>query len=398
MPGALRILQVISSISPVRGGPSVAVRNIAKALHRRGIEVDIATTDDDGDDRRLDVPLDGFVDLGGQRVRYFPRQFRRYCASYPLKSWLRRHVDEYDVVHTHGLFSFAPVTAAWHARAAGIPYIMRPAGVLDTWGMTHKSRWVKKTSVRLVEAPLLAGAAAVHFMTDLELRRAAELRLSIRPVVLPLGFDFGTQRVTAAAPLAALEPQGIEGRSVIAYIARIHKIKCVDVLLRAFAGLDSTAVLLIAGDGERALVSDLQALGARLGLGERVKWLGFADSALKRCILSRATVFALPSASENFGVSVIEAMHAGLPVVVTRGCGLASLVEAAGAGLVTDGSVEALRQALQRLLGDVALRGSMAAAGRHVVERELSLDAFGARLEALYRSVLTPAAALEVAS
>lgn len=398
MSGTLRILQVISSISPARGGPSVAVRNIAKALYRRGIEVDIATTDDDGDDKRLDVALDRFVDMEGQRVRYFPRQFRRYCASYPLQSWLHRHVGEYDVVHAHGLFSFAPVTAAWHARAARVPYIMRPAGVLDTWGMTNKSRLIKKTSVRLVEGPLLAGAAAVHFMTDLELRRASELRLPIKPVVLPLGFDFGTSRVAAAAPLAGIEDRGLEGKSVIAYIARIHKIKCVDVLLRAFAGLDSTAVLLIAGDGERALVSDLQALGDRLGLGERVKWLGFADSAQKRHILSRATLFALPSASENFGVSVIEAMHAGLPVVVTRGCGLASLVEAAGAGLVTDGSVEALSHALQRLLGDAALRRSMAAAGRHVVERELSLDAFGARLEALYRSILTPRAALEAAS
>ncbi len=83
-------------------------------------------------------------------------------------------------------------------------------------------------------------------------------------------------------------------------------------------------------------------------------------------------------------------MHAGLPVVVTQGCGLASMVESAGAGVVTDGSVEALRDALQRLLIDSALSRSMGAAGRRVVERELSLDAFGARLEGLYRSVLSP--------
>ena len=388
MAGRLRILQVISSISGVRGGPSVAVRNIAKALQRRGLEVDIATTDDDGDDRRLDVPLDRFMPLEGQRVRYFPRQFRRYCASYPLQSWLCRHIRDYDVVHAHGLFSFAPVTAAWRARAAGVPYIMRPAGVLDTWGMTNKSRLMKKTSLALVDGPLLAGAAAVHFMTDLEQRRAADLSLTIRPVVLPLGFDLQREE-TPPQPLAALHA---EGERVVLYVARIHKIKCVDVLLRAFASLPAelAAVLWIAGDGDRSLLGELQALAAQLGLGARVKWLGFADAALKRSLLARASVFALPSASENFGVAVVEAMHAGLPVVVTQGCGLASMVESAGAGVVTDGSVEALRDALQRLLIDSALSRSMGAAGRRVVERELSLDAFGARLEGLYRSVLSP--------
>lgn len=396
MPEALRILHVISSISRVRGGPSVAVRNIAKALQRRGVEVDVATTDDDGDDRRLAVPVDRFVDFEGQRVHYFPRQFRRYCASYPLQAWLRDHVDDYDVVHVHGLFSFAPVTAAWHARAAGVPYVMRPAGVLDTWGMTNKSRLVKKTSLRLLEGPLLANAAAVHFMTDLELSRASELRLPIKPIVLPLGFDFGSQPTPPELP----GELALEGKRVILYVARIHKIKCVDVLLRAFAGLRSEgqAVLLIAGDGDRGLVGELQALAAELGLGERVRWLGFANGPLKRALLERATVFTLPSASENFGVAVVEAMHAGLPVVVTRGCGLASLVQAAGAGLVTDGSIEALRDALERILADASLRNSMSAAGRQVVQRELSLDAFGARLEELYRSLLPAGELLEAAS
>ena len=395
MRGALRVLHVISSISLVRGGPSVAVRNIAKALHRRGLEVDVATTDDDGEDHRLDVPLDRFMPLEGQRVRYFPRQWRRYCASYPLQSWLRRHIRDYDVVHVHGLFSFAPVTAAWHARAAGVPYIMRPAGVLDTWGMTNKSRLVKKTSLALVDGPLLAGAAAVHFMTDLERQRAAELALSVRPVVLPLGFDFHAQE-----PPQPLESLRLEGERVVLYVARIHRIKCVDVLLRAFAGLpaEPSAVLWIAGDGDRSLVSELQRLAAHLGLGERVRWLGFANGPLKRSLLSRATVFALPSASENFGVAVVEAMHAGLPVVVTRGCGLASLVESAGAGVVTDGSVEALRAALHRMLIDPSLSRSMGAAGRRSVERELSLDAFGARLEDLYRSVLSPGPLLKAAT
>ncbi len=387
MRSRLRVLHVISSVSRVRGGPSVTVRNTAKALLKRGIDVDIVTTDDDGDDRRLDVRTDAFVETEGHRIHYFPRQFRRYCASLPLAAWMRRNVRDYDIVHTHGLFSFAPLTAAWAARACGVPYVMRPAGVLDTWGMKNKSAFVKKTSLRLVDGPLLAGASAVQFMTDLEQRRAADLGLPTRPVVLPVGFDFNLQ---GEEPDQPIEDPGIDGRRVVLYIARIHKIKCVDVLLRAFAGLphpDST-VLLIAGDGERSLVNELRSLAQELGLGSRVKWLGFASGARKRWLLSHATVFTLPSASENFGIAVVEAMNAGLPVVVTSGCGLAGLVQSAGAGLVTDGSVEALRSCLRRLLDDEPLRAAMGAAGRRAVDRELTLDAFGTRLEGLYDSIL----------
>jgi glycosyltransferase involved in cell wall biosynthesis len=267
---------------------------------------------------------------------------------------------------------------------------MRPAGVLDTWGMTNKSPFVKRTSLRLADGPLLADAAAVHFMTDLEQSRAADLRMPIKPVVLPLGFDFGAPSGEAAQ---AVEDPGIEGRKVVLYLARLHKIKCVDVLLRAFAQLpdaDST-VLLIAGEGERSLVSSLQSLANDLGLGSRVKWLGFASGERKRWLFSQARVFVLPSASENFGIAVIEAMNAGLPVIVTQGCGLASMVKNSHAGVVTDGSVEEMRAALQRMLADEGLRASMGAAGKRVIDRELSLDAFGSRLESLYESILSGA-------
>ncbi len=384
----MRVLHVISSISPLRGGPSVAVRNMLEALHRRGIEADVATTDDDGDAQRLSVALDTFVGLGDQRVRYFPRQARRYLTSWPLLRWLRRSVRRYDLVHTHGLFSFAPVAAAWQARAARVPYVMRPAGVLDSWGMHNKSARVKATSIRLVEGPLLGAAAAVHFMSDLERDRAAHLRLPIHSVVLPLGFDLG-----AATPH---EPAGLEelaagGRPVILYLARLHKVKRVDLLLRAYARLPQRAatVLAIAGDGEASLVTELQRLAGELGVSDTVRWLGFAGGPRKQRLLAAATVFVLPSASENFGVSIVEAMHAGLPVICTSGAGLASFVRQANAGLVVEAdSVPGLESAITRLLAHPALRASMGAAGRRAVEQELSLDAFGSRLESLYRSVL----------
>jgi glycosyltransferase involved in cell wall biosynthesis len=393
VPAPLRVLQVISSVSPLRGGPSVTVRNIAEALQRRGMQVDVATTDDDGEEHRLAVPIDTFCAFhGGQRVRYFPRQVRRYCASYPLLRWLKRAVRDYDVVHTHGLFSFAPIAAAWQARAARVPYIMRPAGVLDSWGMRNKSARVKRLSILLLEEALLNQAAAVHFMSDLERRRAAHLGILMRSVVLPLGFDF-TGAEGEAGPATA-EDLAAAGKPVILFLSRIHPVKRVDVLLRAFARLRQreSAVLAIAGDGEALLLERLKALAGELGIGDSVRWLGFAGAERKRRLFAAATLFVLPSASENFGVAIIEAMDAGLPVVVTEGAGLAEFVLSSDGGIVSDESVESLEAALARLLSDSALRESMGHAGRHAVRTQLSLDAFGTRLESLYRAVVSAAA------
>jgi glycosyltransferase involved in cell wall biosynthesis len=187
----------------------------------------------------------------------------------------------------------------------------------------------------------------------------------------------------------------LDDKQMILYLARIHPIKRVEVLLRAYAALDKrqSTVLVIAGDGDATLVGHLKQLAAELGLGNDVHWTGFAKGELKRWLLSRTALLVLPSASENFGMAVVEAMNAGRPVIVTTGCGLADFVSRHGAGLVTDGSVAAMRAALTELLGNEHGRVTMGEAGRTAAQRELSLEAFGARLESLYRSVLAARAA-----
>lgn len=384
---ALRVLHVIASVSRLRGGPSVSVHNMLAALRRRGISVDLVATDDDGGSARLDVPLDRFVQIEGQNLRFFPRQTVKYAFSAPMLRWLRSHVRQYDLVHTHGLFGWPPLAAAWSARAARIPYVMRPAGVLDTWGMRNKSRLIKDLSVRLVEGPLLRSAAAVHFTTPLEQQRAAELGLRIRSIVLPTGMAIDTSLQEPSPPP---EAPSLGERRMVLYLARIHPIKRVDALLQAYAGLEDrrSTTLVIAGDGDAALVARLRQMATDLGLGGDIHWVGFAHGALKRWLLERASVYVLPSDSENFGIAVVEAMNAGLPVIVTPGCGLADFVRQHGAGRVTDGTIGGLRVALAGLLADPEQRRAMGAAGRQAARRELSLDAFGARLENLYRSVL----------
>ena len=117
----LRILQVISSVSSLDGGSSTAMWSILEALRHRDVDTDLITTNEDGAHRTSDVPLGRFIHRPGYRIRYFPSAGNRYATSWPMARWLFAHVRDYDVVHTHGVFRFSPVTAAYAALLRGVP-------------------------------------------------------------------------------------------------------------------------------------------------------------------------------------------------------------------------------------------------------------------------------------
>ena len=122
----IRVLHVIPSVGPLRGGPSVTMRLMARGLARAGCEVHVATTDDDGPGR-LEVPLGVPVVDEGVTYRHFRRQTRFYGFSWPLTRWLARHVRDYDLVHAHALFSYATLPAAHYARRPACPTSSGPS-------------------------------------------------------------------------------------------------------------------------------------------------------------------------------------------------------------------------------------------------------------------------------
>src|SRR5579871_4552767 len=179
-----KVLHVIPSVGPVRGGPSVMVRTLARGLAQSGVETDIATTDDNGPGR-LDVPCGRPVVEHGVTYWHFRRQSRFYTFSWPLTTWLARNVGKYEVVHIHAVFSYAASPAAYWARRCGVPYFVRPLGILNRWGMEQRRPGLKKLSFRFIERPMLRDAAFVHFTSEQERCEATELGIDMRSVIIP---------------------------------------------------------------------------------------------------------------------------------------------------------------------------------------------------------------------
>lgn len=385
----MHVLHVIPSLSPSQGGPSFALPAMARALRAEGVEVDVVTTDDDGPGRRLPIGS-GPVEREGYRVWSFPKQTEFYKVSLPLARWLNRHVRDYDLVHIHAVFSFATVAAARAARRAGVPYLVRPLGVLNRWGMEQRRPWLKAASFRLLDKPLLDRAAGLHFTSVQERDEAAGLGLRAPVRVLPLGFDLAEFEVLPPASVFHAAFADTAGLPLVLYLSRLDPKKNLEGLLEAWAQVPGPARLVLAGAGDAAYAAGLREHAARLGLGERVLWTGRLEGELKRAALAAATLYVLPSLSENFGIALLEAMAAGLPCVSTPGVALAA--EAEDAVRVVAPEPAALATALRDLLADSEERARLGAAARELARRKYTLLAMGRELKAWYEEVTHAAA------
>jgi glycosyltransferase involved in cell wall biosynthesis len=360
---ALRVLHVIPSIGVARGGPSMVIRAMARGQAACGLEVHVATTDDNGPDR---LPVAGGAPLMEAGVFYwiFRRQTRFYTFSWPLTRWLLRRVAEFDIVHIHALFSFASVIAAVCARRRGIPYIIRPLGTLNRWGMHKRHPRLKRLSFRFIESRILKEAAGVQYTSQQEALEARQLGVEHGLLIVPNPVDLPA-RMPKRGRFRAAHPHLGDGATLVLFLSRLDPKKGLDLLFAAFSRVREShpdATLVIAGDGDPAFVARLKQDSDRLGLAASMIWTGFLQGEEKLAVLADADVFVLPSYSENFGVAVVEAMAAGLPVIVSDQVGIHHEISASRAGLVVPCSERELADAIQKMITAPAFRD---AAGRN---------------------------------
>ena len=392
----MRVLHVIPSLSPIHGGPSVALPLMARALRQQGIDVDVVTTDDDGPGRRMTGCATGtWLQEEGFRATYFPKQTEFYKTSLPLALWLWRHARDYDLVHIHALFSFTSNAAAWIARLRGVPYIIRPLGLLNQWGMENRRRWIKQASFNLIERPVLRTAAAIHYTSGQEAREATRLRLGDNGRILPLGADLSALAEPADHHLFDQSfPARIE-RPTVLFLSRIDPKKGLELLIDAFASLlkqsPGTAprpVLLVAGQGEPGYTDELRQKVRELDIEDDVIWTGRLEGELKRSALAAADVFALPSQSENFGIALLEAMASGKACVSSPEVALAEDVRDTGAVSVVNRDPMKWTAELKRLLAGPAARSTLGHRAREIANERYSLTGMGEGLKALYRRII----------
>jgi glycosyltransferase involved in cell wall biosynthesis len=265
------------------------------------------------------------------------------------------------------------VAAAHVCQKADVPYVVRPLGTLDPWSMAQKSLR-KRLFWQISGKGIMDHAAAVHYTSEAE-KISTESSLGLNHGrVIPLGVE------TAVSNSAG-------GDAYVLVLSRLHPKKGIDVLIDAFLSQAPQFAewrLVVAGDGPSEYVSMLK---AKAGANDRITFTGWLDGDEKNAVLSGASLLALPSHQENFGLCVMEALAHAVPVLVSPNVNLAAEIAAADAGWIAPIDKTALEEKLVEALSNRDELTRRGRAGLHLAQK-YSWENSARELADLYRSVI----------
>ncbi len=389
----MRILHLTPYYKPAYafGGVVRAVEGIATALVRRGHEVTILTTDAlDQQGRRIAAPEET---IGGIRVlrrpNALPRLRARCNLSTPrsMKKTAEAILPGVDVLHAHEFRTLENLLVTPGAQRLNVPILLSPHGTLNL--NTGRGR-LKTAWDRLLSPAIAQRIDHVIALTDAERTEAETLWKSFgtrqRPTqfsVIPNGVDLGQFDKSVMAKAFHKRYHLAEAPTVL-FMGRLQARKGVDLLIKAFKAADvADARLLIVGPDEGML----PALRALANGDPRIVFTGYLAGDARLGALAACNVFALPATGEGQPIAALEAMAAGLPVLLSPGCHLDE-VDGAGAGFVVDAAVAAFAEKLRLLLTDQAMRHEVGERARRLAEERYAWDGIAERLENVYQSLL----------
>jgi glycosyltransferase involved in cell wall biosynthesis len=383
----VRVLQVAASVAIRDGGPSTAVLNINRSLRAQGSDSIVLATTADGPRDRLIVDTNAPQADDGTRV-WFCRRSRPWALknSWELARRARELAPTVGVVHIHGVYLANSIWGMVAARHAGVPYVVQPHGAFEPY-QEARHRWRKRTFNASIGNRIVRSASLLIAASQTEADNLARRWPGTPVAVVPLGFADPQPQAPPPSPgLAAWLDHPRERRVV--FLGRLASKKRPDVLIDAWNVVQGAGHLLVVGppDDWRP-----ERLLARLD-SERRPTAAFLDGvppAQAAWILDRAGVFVLPSANENFGIAVVEAMSHGCAVVTTAQTAACAHVAEADAGIVLpEPSLAPLAQTLTDLLAAPQRVAELGARGRTHAHQHLTWAATAARLHEAYAGTL----------
>ncbi|MBE9196776.1 glycosyltransferase [Synechocystis sp. LEGE 06083] len=383
----MKILTVIPAIGNVYGGPSKSVIELAEAITQQGINVDLVTTNANGD-QTLDVPLYTWNQNNNVRIQYFSYLgWQDYKWSFALGKWLFQHVKEYDLVHTNAVFSLNNLPAYWACQCHQIPYIVTPRGMLEPWALAYKAQ-KKLAYFKLLERPALQKASAIQVLAKSEAERIQPLQLNSPLVTVPNGIH-----CHHFAPPASAEPfrkqfPHLRDKQLILFLGRIDPKKGLDLLAPAFAQVHQqfpNSHLIIAGPDNIGYLPTAQKLFQDVGGQDAVTFTGILNGDLKYSALAAASVYVAPSYSEGFSISILEGLASGLPCVFTDAC---NFPEASDVAKIVPVDFQQIAQALHWCFANPEEAKAMGQQAREFIFEHYTWDKIAANLVQIYDAII----------
>jgi len=378
-PGHLHFTQ---SLEPLQGG---GLGSSAISLHEHMRQVGLRSLLCSTYGHAAQHRVDGTREYARRRPDFF------YYAP-GMRREARGLVHDVDVLHGHGLYVAPNLIFGREARRQRKALVYHVHGMFEPY-ILQRSRWKKRLVHLLFED---RNIESVRFWRALTAKEADQIRGTgaRQPIaVVPNGLDVA-QFAPVGDPGRPIDTPLIEGlckgaRHRLLFLGRIHPKKGLALLIPAWSRLalgHPDWELVIAGPDEGGHLAEVRSLAASLGLADRVMFTGMVQGEAKIRLLHSADLFVLPSFSEGFPMSVLEALACGVPVVATRESNVGEVLSSGG-GWECDAEAESLTRMLgQALQAGESERRDRGRAGRRRVEQHYGWPAVVAELERACRA------------
>ena len=340
----MKILQLVQTLDPGTGGVARAVVTLSEALVTLGHQVEIVTLDE------RDAPWLETIQIP---VHPLGSGLTSYRYSKNLLPWLRKNGGNYDRVVVHGIWQYLSF-AAWRGFAGTeIPYYVFPHGMLDPWfkrtfPLKHLKKWLYWP---WADYRVLRDGRAVIFTSEEERREARKSfwLYRARETIAPLGVEAPPPRDTAAKNVFLAKFPQLQSTPFLLFLGRLHPKKGCDLLIDSFSRVaNMNLALVLAGPDQIGWEKQLRTKAA--SLGDRIVFAGMLEGEMKKGALAAADAFILPSHQENFGMSVVESLSFGVPVLISNRVNIWREIDADRAGYIENDDLQGTARLIERWL------------------------------------------------
>jgi glycosyltransferase involved in cell wall biosynthesis len=291
------------------------------------------------------------------RVIVFPvqgRLNRKLYRSSELVKWFGAHVHEFDLLDIQGIWAIVNVEVARIARAAALPYVVTPHGMLTKWDW-GKRRTIKKTLYGLGAARMLSHSACVRFLSAGEADNTAKA-LNARSTIIPNAVEPRAGIYTGDIRKQVCERFNINPKdNIVLFIGRVCHQKGVLELAQTFerlCGQLNDVSLIIAGPVEPGVYADrFEAFLAASEVKHKIHMLGPIFGDVKYDLYRSADVFCTLSRNEGLSLAALEALSQSLPLLITKDSNLPE-VQTFAAGVITECNAISACDALAHIFDD----------------------------------------------
>ena len=386
----MRILLVTPYFYPAEafGGPVKVAFDVGKELVKRGHEVVVFTSDAKDLENRFDVESD---EVEGMKVCYFRNlsmHFVRWSKLFitpELSKKMKSDLKSFDVVHAHEYTTYQNVIVHRFAKKYVVPYVLQAHGSLPKIGRQAR-KWLYDV---FFGSNLLKDASKVVALSQTEAEQYKWAGVPNEKIaIIPNGIDLSEYHDLPSRGAFKRSFGLNDEEKIVLYLGRIHRIKGIDILVRAFGdivGKMDEVKLVVAGPDDGYL-SELKALVKSLKIEDKVLISGPLYGRDKLEAYVDADVYVLPSRYETFPMSILEAVACGTPVILTENCGIADYFRDK-VGLVVEPDSDDLSEALTEVLHGKSERDLFKGNCRTVIEG-FSISKTASKLEEVYRKIV----------